>query len=88
MTRELMCDECNGVHIPRVWTNNTENIWGIPEEKWEEMQSMSPDHEWYWEAWQEILDMAKHVDQEGNTWRLYQDGDLWAYDEHEEFEEC
>lgn len=35
-----------------------------------------PDHEWYWEAWQSILDDA-HIVSDGITWRLHQDGDLW-----------
>lgn len=34
--------------------------------------------EWYWESWNNILDNAEYVDESGNIWRLYQDGDLFA----------
>ena len=36
-----------------------------------------PEHEWYWESWQSILDSATVTDANGNNWRLYQSGDLW-----------
>lgn len=36
-----------------------------------------PDHEHYDEAWSEILDSASYT-HDGNTWTLWQDGDLWA----------
>lgn len=34
--------------------------------------------EWYWEAWDSILNSAYWTDENGNKWELYQDGDLWA----------
>lgn len=40
-----------------------------------------PRNEWYWEAWQAILDSAAVVDANGVRWLLYQDGDLWEYPE-------
>ena len=36
-----------------------------------------PDNDWYWEAWDNILNNAEHTDSQGITWRLHQDGDLW-----------
>ena len=36
-----------------------------------------PDNEWYWDAWQGVLDNATWT-KDGYTWRLHQDGDLWA----------
>ena len=38
---------------------------------------MEPENEWYWEAWHEVLDKAQYIDNQGNIYRLYQDGDLW-----------
>lgn len=38
-----------------------------------------PENEWYWEAWQSILDSAEVTDQHGIVWCLHQDGDLWEY---------
>jgi hypothetical protein len=36
-----------------------------------------PEQEWYWEAWQNILDSATVTDSNGQEWGLYQNGDLW-----------
>lgn len=38
-----------------------------------------PDHEAYWDAWEQVCDNATHTDSEGNIWHLWQDGDLWMY---------
>jgi len=39
----------------------------------------NPDHEWYWEAWQNILDnMQINIMGDGIFYSLYQDGDLFA----------
>ena len=38
-----------------------------------------PDAEHYWEAWETVLDEAYWIDGNGNEWRLFQDGDLYAY---------
>lgn len=35
-----------------------------------------PDHEWYWEAWQSILDSAQ-FECDGLVYCLFQSGDLW-----------
>ena len=37
------------------------------------------DNEHYWDCWDNIIANAKMIDEHGNTWRLYQDGDLYAY---------
>lgn len=36
-----------------------------------------PDHEWYWDAWDNVLQYATHTDAQGHKWHLWQDGDLW-----------
>ena len=36
-----------------------------------------PDHEWYWDAWDNVLQYATHTDEHGHKWYLHQDGDLW-----------
>ena len=41
----------------------------------------TPSNEWYWEAWQAILDSAVVIDDNGTRWCLYQDGDLWELPE-------
>lgn len=42
------------------------------------LQGPSAENEWYWDAWQSILDNATLKDTDGIVHYLYQDGDLWA----------
>lgn len=54
----------------------------------------TPDNEWYWEAWDHILDYgmiySKDPNDKGKRWTLYQDGDVWAIPEDAKWpeEEC
>lgn len=47
------------------------------------LDCIEPDSEWYWEAWDSILNNAFWIDSNGIKYTLYQDGNLWAiaYDE-------
>ena len=38
----------------------------------------NPDHQYYWEAWENILNEGTIEGADGKIWRLHQDGDLWA----------
>lgn len=49
-----------------------------PDEDWDACYC-GPDSETYWESWDSVLANATYTDDEGNTWRLHQDGDLWCY---------
>lgn len=46
-----------------------------------------PDHADYWEAWDDVLSSASYTDDDGHTWTLYQDGDLFAVRDDHEFED-
>lgn len=37
-----------------------------------------PDEEWYWEAWDSVLNNAFWLSEDGWRFTLSQDGDLWA----------
>lgn len=70
----------HGVYIPQLWCDgmdkaDAERI-GV---SWDDVETClaGPDTEWYWDAWQSILDSASMVDQHGIQWTLHQDGDLW-----------
>lgn len=39
------------------------------------------DAEWYHDAWTNVLDSSYYLDDKGNKWLLYQDGDVFAYRE-------
>ena len=79
---EILLSDSRGIYIPRDFANFDHSIgsWGIKEDD-EDLKILreGPEAEWYWEAWTEILDKASFTDSKGNTWRLYQDGDLFAY---------
>jgi hypothetical protein len=84
----LLLDDCRGIYIPRDFANFDLTDWdGIDPDDIEICKQ--PDHEYYWDAWQNILDHAKHK-KHGHS--LYQDGSLWAVnydtitdDEYKEF---
>ena len=76
----LLLDGCRGINIPRDFSIkfNLEQ-WGFTLKKSEELQDCLSDveNEYYWETWDYVLDNAVCV-LNGNTYNLYQDGDLWA----------
>lgn len=76
---KLLLSDARGIYIPRDF------VTGFDLSKWTGIDlgdvafCQDPENEWYWEAWESILNSASHLDDDGNVWRLYQDGDLWAY---------
>lgn len=96
----LILSDARGIYIPRDFlTDNYNEIaksrceaWGLNEsnkDHW--MDAVNPDSEWYWEAWDWILDNARYIEEEtGKVFTLYQDGDLWAicYDHMTDEENC
>ena len=75
----LVLTDAYGVYIPQRYCNDCDENWancvGVDYADVQICQA-GPDHEWYWEAWQSILDNA-HIESDGIAWRLHQDGDLW-----------
>ena len=85
----LVLGDHNGIYIPQLWCS------GIDQEEaalfcidWEDVQTcqVGPGHDCYWEAWHAIERSASWTDQQGITWYLHQDGDLWAVPEGYEWE--
>ena len=76
----LVLLDTHGVYIPQLWCEyidqNQAKAIGAD---WSDVETCNcgPDHEWYWEAWQSILDSVSMTDEHGVVWTLYQDGDLW-----------
>jgi hypothetical protein len=88
MGPHIVLNDSHGVYIPQLWCQSiaeweAETL-GI---QWSDVQACQagPDHEWYWEAWQAILDSASMVS-DGTTWRLHQDGDLWEVPDNWDWE--
>jgi hypothetical protein len=86
----LILSDARGVYIPRDFCEGmTESDAQRISVDWQDVQccQKGPDweddkgqtiyNEWYWEAWQSILDSAEFTDDKGITWHLYQDGDVW-----------
>jgi len=71
--RDFICDDYNEVAVEHcaAWGLNEDN-----KEAW--IDAADPESEFYWEAWNWILTIARYTDDEGNVYCLYQDGDLWA----------
>lgn len=83
----LILSDARGIYIPRDFVCDENNeiavehcaAWGLTEANkthWED--AANPESEYYWDAWQWILDHASYKDEQGNIYRLNQDGDLWA----------
>lgn len=76
----LILSDANGIYIPQMFCNDIDADWcKLAHIDYKDVQvcQIGPDHEWYWEAWQSILDNMEYTDQHGVTWGLHQDGDLW-----------
>ncbi len=74
---EIILSDRNGIYIPKIFSEECRNWSGISIEDLDLLEK-GPEEEYYWETWDTVLNDAFHVDKEGNHWRLYQDGDLFA----------
>lgn len=72
----LLLDSARGVYIPQNFAEFDTDKWHVSASDKACLQA-GPEHEFYWETWDTVLSNA-HYEHNGNTWRLYQDGDLWA----------
>ena len=71
---ECFLDSARGIYIPQNFAEliDVQDWTGIDAEDVQVLRS-GPDHESYWDVWQDVLDYAETRD--GRV--LYQDGDLW-----------
>lgn len=83
----LVLSDSRGIYIPRDFlTDNYNEIaiehckaWGLTEENKEYwIEATNPESEFYWDAWQWILENAKYTCDNGDVFILHQDGDLWG----------
>lgn len=75
----LYLSDASGVYIPQRFADETkpECIGGVDDETLDILRA-GPDHEWYWEAWDDVLRDAIVTDHEsGVQYRVEQDGDCW-----------
>ena len=73
---EILLNDSRGVYIPQNFAEIYD--WGLrPQDK--EVLLLGPDSESYWYVWEAVLDGLTYTDKNGNVWRLYQEGDLFAF---------
>lgn len=68
--RDFVIDECGEIDYEHC------KAWHIKTEDAEILKN--PDHDAYWDTWNDILNYAYFTDDDGNDYRLHQDGDLWG----------
>jgi hypothetical protein len=74
----LLVDGNQGIYVPQRFAINYDMAqWNVKSDV-KEVLNAGPDHEEYWEEWEDVLNNASYT-KDGNKWTLYQDGDLWAY---------
>lgn len=90
---ELLLSDYRGIYIPRDFVQCFDSkAWHIVSEDCRDLLK-GPYSNDYWEIWEHVLSFAFFIDTDGKTWRLYQDGDLFAIcdditDEHWETFRC
>lgn len=89
----LYLSDARGVYIPRDFATGTRRdcVAGVDDDTWTILES-GPDHEWYWEAWHDVMRDAIVTDPDtGTQYHVYQEGDCWLvpvgmeWDERTEF---
>lgn len=87
---QCLLDDARGIYIPQAFVENYNHMFSnqFKENLSEDILicEHGPEHAEYWDAWQEITDHFTWIDQDGNTWRLWQDGDLFLAREDYEFD--
>ncbi len=71
----LICDHY-GINIPKIFSEDFGG-WGVRHE--DVVDLSDPENEFYWDTWSNVLDYATMTDKYGYKWRLWQDGELFAY---------
>ena len=77
--KAIMCllDGARGIYIPQAFVTCYDPIaWHVSADDVAILEA-GPDHEDYWEAWDDVLREAYYDDERGH-WTLEQDGDLFA----------
>lgn len=86
-TADIILSDRRGVYIPQNFAKGfiigADGWQGISSEDLEcvKLGPYSEENEWYWEAWESILNSAYLIDSDGLKWTLFQDGDLYAIPE-------
>ena len=76
----LYINDAHGIYVPKVFVEKSkaENLKfeGVDDNVLAELL-IGPDHEHYWDAWDEVCRNATVITQDGVTYSIFQDGDCW-----------
>ena len=78
----------HGIYIPQYFAEsvNRDMLSGVSDTDMNILLT-GPDHEYYWDVWNDVEQSAILTDSNGVTYCLYQDSDLWLVPTDYEFEE-
>lgn len=72
-------DGHHGIYLPQQFAKSFDlDEWNVDKEDIEILLA-GPDHENYWDVWDDVLANARYTDANGVEWALWQDDDLFAY---------
>ena len=74
---ELLLHDARGIFIPSDFIEGFDtNAWNIDPS--DAADCSDPNGEYYWDAWENILNNARYTASDGRVYSLHQDGNLWA----------
>ena len=88
--RELFYSDSRGTRIPQDFAEDVDRskVTGVDDDTWATLEAGDTvENEWYWEAWDDVLQNAVITDAKGQKWRLEQDGDLFLIPEGMEWDD-
>ena len=76
---ELFASDHRGIYIPQFFAQAVfrEAVQGVSDEQYAVLEA-GPDHEHYWDVWDEVLGAAVINHPVLGACTLWQDGDLWV----------
>ncbi len=85
-TMILFVADSHGVYIPQYFAESVkrEFVTGVTDEDWAILEA-GPDHEWYWDTWNDVENSAVITMANGAKYTLFQEGDLWLISESAEW---
>jgi len=75
----IILSDARGVYIPRDFASSVRRdcTTGVSDEDWA-ILAAGPDHDEYWDAWQEVEQNARITDPDnGTVYFVYNDSDCW-----------
>lgn len=76
----LWLSDARGQYIPRDFANSFINrerdVIGVTADDWRVLEN-GPDDGSYWDVWNDVCDNAIITDENGELYRIWQDGDCW-----------